>query len=301
MTIERILCPVDFSDTSREALRHAFDLARRRGAEVGIVHVTPRTLPPLSALGALASEAVEPGTRPGLRRDLLEQLKQFAAPLVDGVRVGFLVEEANIVDTIVALAGRSDLVVLGTHGHGQVEKLILGSVTEKVLHKSPCPVLTVPPWASAPGEAGSFRRILCALDFSPPSQEALRCAIELARDGGGQIVLLHVIEGLLGEKPRDLHVDMRGYLHTAEQRVRDGLREALGGMDARLLEGEPVVATGRAHTEILRVAHESGADLIALGVHGQGVLDRVLFGSTARHVIRAAPCPVLSVRPKPQR
>src|SRR5262245_9541999 len=298
LAIDRILCPVDFSDTSREALRYALELARPRGAEVGVVHVAARTLPPLSALGTQASEAVEPGARAGLRRDLLEQLKRFADPLVDGVRVAYLVDEAGVAETIVALAARSDLVVLGTHGHGEIEKLILGSVTEKVLHKSPCPVLTVPLPGSGSRARRPFRRILCPLDFSPPSQEALRYAVALACDAEGGLVLLHVIEGLLGEKPRDLRVDVQGYLDDAQRNAQARLRATLAETDARLLDGEPVVATGRAHAEILRVAEECGADLIVLGVHGQTVLDRVLFGSTARHVVRAAPCPVLSVRPE---
>ena len=298
VNIDRILCPVDFSDTSRRALHYAFDMARLRGAEVTVAHVAPRTLPPLSALAAYTSGAVDPGVREGLRRDLLEELRRFVEPIAKGVRVDCIVEEGNVVDTIVALAARADLLVLGSHGHGALEGLILGSVTEATLHKSPCPALTVPPSENAPETPIAFKRILCPLDFSPASEAALPYAVALARETEGRITLLHVIEGLLGEKPVDLPLEVGSYLDSVQERARERLRAALSGDDARWLDGEPLVASGKAHAEILRVAGESGADVVVMGVHGQTALGRVLFGSTARHVVRGAQCPVLTVRPR---
>jgi nucleotide-binding universal stress UspA family protein len=297
--IQRILCPVDFSDTSKRALHYALDLGRRHRAEVSVLYVAARTLPPLSALAVKVSGTMETGVRERLRRDLLEELRLFVEPAAEGVRVACAVEEGNIVDSIVARAAEADLLVLGTHGHGEIENLVLGSVTEKALHKSPRPVLTVPPHdAERAAPAGPFQRILCPVDFSPASEEGLRHAVALAREDDGRITLLHVIEGLLGEKPLDLHLDVRGYLHKAEEVARERLRTLLAGEEARLQDGPPVIATGKAYAEILRTAEERKSDLIVMGVHGRSAMGLLLFGSAARHVVRGARCPVLTVRGK---
>jgi nucleotide-binding universal stress UspA family protein len=299
ISIRRILCPVDFSESSRRALEYALDLARRRGIEVAVLHVAARTLPPLSALAAYASAALESGVRERLRRDLLEELRRFVQPAAQGVGVTYAVEDGSVVGSIVEMADQTDLLVLGTHGHGEVEGLILGSVAEKVLHRAPCPVLTVPRAAVArSGASATFQHILCPLDFSSSSSDALGYAVALAREGGGRVTLLHVIEGLLGEKPADIHLEVAGSLDRAQAAARARLRAAVPAEGARWLEGEPIVATGKAHAEILRKAEELGSDVIVMGVHGQTGLGRLLLGSTARHVVRAAPCPVLTLRSK---
>jgi nucleotide-binding universal stress UspA family protein len=113
-------------------------------------------------------------------------------------------EEGDAPTTIVdqALSLGADLIVLGTHGHRGFKRLLLGSVTEAVLHEAPCPVLTVPPGAgaAAPGPV-TFRRILCPIDFSPSAMLALEFALDLARQADGRITLLHVIEWLAEERP----------------------------------------------------------------------------------------------------
>jgi nucleotide-binding universal stress UspA family protein len=295
--IHRILSPVDFSESSRRALEYALDLARRRGAEVTVMHVAARTLPPLSALAAYASAALEGGVRERLRRDLLEELRRFVEPAAQDVRVKYAVEEGNVVGSIVEMAGRADLLVLGTHGHGEVEGVILGSVAEKALHRAPCPVLTVPRAAVArSGASATFEHILCPLDFSPSSKDALGYALALAREAGGRVTLLHVIEGLFGEKPVDIHLEVGGHLERAQGEARERLRAAVSPEDARWQEGEPLVATGKAHSEILRAAEQRRSDVIVMGLHGQSGLGQLLLGSTARHVVRAAPCPVLTLR-----
>jgi nucleotide-binding universal stress UspA family protein len=302
VAIRHILCPVDFSETSGRALHHALELARRRGARVTVMHVAARTLPPLSALGAGTSAAMEGGVREGLRHDLLEELQRFVEPAAKGVPVAYEVDEGNVVGSIVERAAHADLLVLGTHGHGEIEKLVLGSVTEKALHKAPCPVLTVPRPEQSPPPAASFKRILCPLDFSAASDEALAVALAMAREEDGRVTLLHVVEGALGEMSADdLHLDLGGYLKQAEEQARERLRRTMSGEDARWYDDQPILAVGKAHSKILSVAEERNSDLIVIGVHGRGALDRLIFGSTARHVVRGASCPVLSVRPQPAR
>jgi nucleotide-binding universal stress UspA family protein len=89
-------------------------------------------------------------------------------------------------------------------------------------------------------------------------------------------------------------------IEEAREQTKRALSEALGEID--LSERPPVERTvlrGKPAREIVRVAEEEGVDLVVMGVHGHGVIDRLLFGSTTHHVVREAPCPVLSVRRPP--
>ena len=88
----------------------------------------------------------------------------------------------------------ADLIVIGTHGRSGFERLMLGSVAEKVLRKAACPVLTVPAHApdAVPREAGSVRRILCPVDFSSSSEDALEYALaSLAQEAHARLTVLH--------------------------------------------------------------------------------------------------------------
>jgi nucleotide-binding universal stress UspA family protein len=194
----------------------------------------------------------------------------------------------------------SDLVVLGTHGHSGFERWILGSVTEKVLRKAVCPVLTVPPpVGDAPRDPlQMFKRILCAIDFSDVSLKGLEYALALAEEADAELLLMHVIEGLPDppdwqQPPGPAVVE---YLRLSKENAVTRLREALPHDARTLCQPQIVLTTGRPHREILRIAQERDAHLIVLGVHGNRPVDRLFFGSTTNHVVRAAPCPVLTVR-----
>ena len=99
----------------------------------------------------------------------------------------------------------ADLVVMGTHGRSGFERLVLGSVTERVLRKSACPVLTVPkgiPDVATPPVL--FNRIVCAVDFSDCSMHALNYAMSLAQEADAHLTVVHVIE-LPPDVPREVH------------------------------------------------------------------------------------------------
>lgn len=139
MTLTRILLPTDFSDTARRALDYAGELARRFDASVHLLHVVPD--PKVQSLTVEAipvvSDLAERWKADAERR--LEEVRVDGVHTVRAVRVGHAFVE------IVRYAADNaiDMVVMGTHGRGPVEHLLLGSVAEKVVRKAPCPVLTV--------------------------------------------------------------------------------------------------------------------------------------------------------------
>ena len=147
------------------------------------------------------------------------------------------------------------------------------------------------------GRTLKLRRILVPMDFSGQSRRALDFAVPLARDHGGKILLLHVVEPVypIAAYP----AEMGAMPVNPPPRIKPSKAKLLALaqklVPAELLE-RTIVRTGRAHLEITAAARELKADLIALSTHGRSGLKHVLLGSTAEQVVRRAHCPVLTVR-----
>lgn len=301
ITIRRILCPVDFSRFAHHAYEQAVALAREFGAEITVVHAC--AVAPVTSLAPMGAPlALEPARLTGeARRALMAELREFTDDAdAGGLPVKTAINEHEPVDAIVGTATSwpADLIVMGTHGRSGFERLMLGSVTEKVLRKAPCPVLTVPRRMTSAKHGVTFSRILCAVDFSPASLRALEYATSIAAAEGPGVQALHVIElfaegaGMRDELILDTP-DFRGAL------IRDAQRRLHEFVSDDVRQRCPIaesVTMGKAYREILRIAADERADLIVLGVQGRTAADLLLFGSTTQHVVRQAECPVLTIR-----
>jgi nucleotide-binding universal stress UspA family protein len=300
--IRRILCPIDFSEFSRHALDHSVAIARKYDSTItvfNVCHLVPATA---SAPGT----PILPGTvpTPGDLDALVASMKRFVETEVGvAAPMRFEVGEGDAASEILDRAGAipSDLIVMGTHGRSGFDRLILGSVTEKVIRKARCPVLTVPrrmtDAISLPDWL--FTRILCAIDFSDASLHALEYAFSLVHDGHTQVTLAHVVEVMpapQSEAADDVEARTLGaYVAAAAEARAERLQRIVPDIVRALCTVERTLAIGKAHREILRIAEERGCDLIVLGAHGLGI-PQLLFGSTAHQVVRQARCPVLTIR-----
>jgi nucleotide-binding universal stress UspA family protein len=293
IAISRILCPTDFSEPSQNALAHADSLARWYGAEIVVLYVSPVAAMPVTELAYLPAT---PLLTPEARERLHQDLRRLVEPLRrDGVSVSVEVAEGSAATQIVARAEelRVDLIVVGTHGRRGLEHLMMGSVTESVLRRSPCPVLTV----SRPARRAAttlFGTIVCPLDFSPSSAHTAHDAAALAAEVEGDLVLLHVLErSAYPPSWMPPRFDAALYRRDVEADAQARLRRALPPGVACPVDTR--VVWGTAAREILRAVRERQAGLIVMGAHG-GALDSTWFGSTAHEVVREAPCPVLVLR-----
>ena len=293
--IRRILCPVDFSDCSRHALDHAVALARRQQAQVTALYVVPpaQTVYPALGIGAYVPYVHS-----------VDDLKQFQQSLERFVSnpdypVTAISVEALVVDEILKRAAElpADLIVMGTHGRSGFDRLLLGSVAERVLARAPCPVLTIPPRApdAAPSADLKFTNVLCAIDFSPSSLAALTHAARFVADGA-QLRVLHVTERLPGWQlvpavATGASDDPLVVLQEAHDRIHQAVRSTLRDV-AQVRE---LVSEGDAGDEILEAARTDGVDLIVIGAHA-GRAGLLGFGSTSHDVLRGAACPVLTLR-----
>ena len=189
----------------------------------------------------------------------------------------------------------ANLIVMGTHGRGGFERLLLGSVAEKVLRKASCPVLTVPPPAHATSKL-PFKRLLCPIDFSESSIAALRFASSIAQESAAHLMLLHVFDWPTDDELLFEALSQPELRKEIEARAQRQL-EALIPADARLWSDTSTrIDYGKPYRRILEIAEGSEVDLIVMGVRGRNALDMMLFGSTANHVVRRASSPVLTLR-----
>ncbi len=297
-SFERILVPTDFSGFSSQALRHALALAREFNSRLKVVHVIQGFYPMGDAMLAAAPPAEG-------RKMAESDAHAFMAPARDvGLDYELEIREGNPWREILAAASEmpADLVVMGTHGRGGSERFLLGSVAEKLSHRLPCPVMTVCHDEGRAFEAPSLiARILCATDFSENSERACRFSLALAARLRAKVTLLHSIEHMpdLGvARYRMVVPDVEPLLKEIERAASERLSRAVDAWRREFVDVEVTarLGAGPAYREIVRVADDEGADLIAIGAQGHGMLEHLLSGSNAQQVIRSANCAVLTVR-----
>jgi nucleotide-binding universal stress UspA family protein len=292
MMIKKILCAIDRSPSSLQAFAYALALARWQKARLSLLEVVEEAPPP-GVTRAPKSDSVPNETRAALERDLRRVL---TARRASDVKVEILMRKGKVVHEILAQAkaSRSDLLVIGSHGRGGVQRLVLGSVAEKVLRLATSPVLTVRSGVRLVRRVGSpFEKILCPTDFSVAANKALVYASRLAQEADAKLIAMSAVEWPLGDEL------MYGAVADLRTSIESNARDALARLLPRPGTGpraEAIVTTGKASAAIVKTARARSVDLIVMGVSGRGALDVALLGSTTHHVIREGAWPVLTVR-----
>jgi nucleotide-binding universal stress UspA family protein len=200
LEIKLILCPIDFSEFSERAYRHALSLAEHYHAKLVVQHVVELWRHP--SAGFAPSAGLYEEFCQVLRERAEEQLPQFAKHRTqDEIKPELVVHEGIAPDSILSFAQvqKADLIVMGTHGG--FDRLMLGSVIDRVMRRAPCPVMAVrkPPHDSmAAGKEWHYvhhlSRILFCADFSMNSERALNYAISATAEYDAELTLLHVLE-----------------------------------------------------------------------------------------------------------
>jgi nucleotide-binding universal stress UspA family protein len=178
--------------------------------------------------------------------------------------------------------------VIGTRGNKGLGRFVLGSTAELLIHHAICPVLTVGPEVKVPEKIFPFERIVYATDFSPESTKAFPFALSFAEDSGARIYLCHVSpshDEAHGADGREL---MDNFNETLKRLVPSTAQE--------WCEPECIIEHGYAADGILLLARRVNADLIVLGTRKVSHWFLDVKAGIAFEVIRAANCPVLTVR-----
>lgn len=292
LEVKCILCPVDFSEFSERAYRHAVSLADHYRAKLVAQYIVEIWRHPSAGFAASASLYDE--YCQVLRGNGKEQLQEFVKNHTHNeIQPELVVDEGIAPDSILSFAQeqKSDLIVMGTHGLRGFDRMMLGSVTDRVMRKAVCPVLAVrePPHdlVDASQErryAHRLDRILACTDFSEDSERALNYGISAAAEYDAEFTLLHVLEKVPGPAKA----------HQAIAEVTERLDKLIPLERRKTLKTKTAVRIGKPYQQIIQFAQEAQTDLLTMGVRGRGTLDIAVFGSTTYRVMQLGPCPVLT-------
>jgi len=285
--LTNILVGTEFSPASDRALDYALSLARRYDARIILTHVITSDAEVMLApeIAANTHETAVRAAEEGIGQILL-------SGRLHGVPHEMLIEHGSLWPTMEALIAQHkiDLVVVGTHKVGRLQKALLGSGAEAIFRQAKCPVLTVGP--AVEGEAPNelvFNNILFATDFGLGAEREAAYAFSFAQEHQANLTLLHVVNHADDYSQHVLTLKREAIVHELGELVPIG-SEVWCKPEFRMKLGEPV-------NEILQTAREIKADLIVIGAkRKKGLAAGHALNTTAYKVVCGAPCPVLTVR-----
>src|SRR5712671_3033877 len=293
LKIKLILCPIDFSEFSVTAYQHALSVAKHYEAKLVAQHIVELWRHPsfdFAASAGLYEESLQ-----ALGESGKEQLQEFVKKHThDEIQPELVVQVGVAADSILSFAQlqKADVIVMGTHGRRGFDRLMLGSVTDRVMRRAPCPVLA----ASKPhdsvaagkerGHVHHLSRILFCADFSENSERALEYAISATAEYDAELTLLHVLE----------EVPSLAKTEEATAAAAERLDKLIPPEGRKSLKIRTAARIGKPYAQIIQLAMEAQIDLVIMGVRGRGALDVAVFGSTTYRVMQLGSCPVLAVR-----
>ena len=296
--LKRILCATDFSDFSNHAIPYGIALAREFKAKLYVCHVIDLSSAAIYGEAVFALEEQQSRMTSYAQNEMTRLMGQESLDWEPLITVG------NPANEIARMAAEKqvDLAVTASHGRAGLKRLILGSVTERLMRTLPSPVLVVRSpergFVTPANQAIQLKKILVGCDFSPDSGLAFEYGLSLAQEFQADLHLAHVVEPPLYD---DL-INPSESGETFRQRLQKTVQEKLSTLvpEEALTWCNPVTAllAGQPHEELIKYAVVNDIDLIVLGVRGHSLVESLFVGSTTDRVLRRAPCPVLSVQQK---
>jgi universal stress protein A len=287
MEVKTVLCPVDFSPISLRNLRMAVEVCKRVGARLVIHHNLDVRPPGFLSVAWMWSEDKEAGEEEKVAQ-VPDRFQELFDLIPEGVEYEAKVTRGPLEETLLFVARGlpADLIVMGSHGKSGAEH---DSLTEKIIIKAPCSVLTIGegyvPEAVFDAEdnpPAEQMTMLVPVDFTPQGLGVLGAAIDLANDMPHRVEVLHVVvqtgSGDAAQEEREVE--------AARQRLQSLIPDSMAGQVS-----VQVKIGGPAET-VLSTAKEVDALAIIMGAHGKGMLKRFLFGTTTMTILHGAECPV---------
>lgn len=279
---ELILCPTDYSDSAVKALRYADEFARCFESRLLVMYADSFQPPPYFTSGQineLAKSIKKAREKAGkyLNRWVDEHVSRSAIP-----------KDTRIVETtpvnailVTAEQNNAGLIVMGTHGMSGFNRFMLGSVTERVLHETNRPVLTVRGGRVLTEMSRPLiSRVLCPVNYSEIARKALQHAAMIAECFRAELLALHVVEQGEEGGEEEFKRQLCSWMNP-EQRNSCNLRQ--------------LVLRGNPSDHIIATAAANGCDMIVLGAQHRRFFDTTVIGTTTVHVTRHSECPVFTV------
>lgn len=283
----RIVFPADFSASCEAAVPYVREAAERYSASLVVLHAFQAPTVYASELGLVAPEMPPPEEE---RKRAQAKLEEFAATAFPGMKLELHLENDDPGRAIVETVHRNgaDLLMMPTRGLGVFRRLLLGSVTAKVLHDVSCAVWTgVHAPASERKPLIPYRSILCAVNTDEEAPALMKAASLLASSYDARLSIVHVAE----LPPGAWDIDISPYRHALQAAAKN----RLVSMRADLRIEAPVsILDGPMAEAIRNAALDQAADLVVVGRgHAQGAVARIW--SQLYSIVRDSPCPVISI------
>lgn len=277
--IEAVIVPLDGSELAHQAVPYARRLATRLGATLHLLWVLPAKSTEVQRVEA---NAYLQGVAQSLGHEVQVTLR-FGSPAPEIVSAAAGLQEPTIVMT--------------THGHGGIGRLVFGSVADAVARGAQSPVLLIR--SNTAVAAAPIRSILVPLDGTAYAEAALPYATALARAFDADLWLVRVAETTgVSEDP----VSSMALFEKHRQMVRDSdayLNDLAEQLGAEGIRAHPRPLAGFVEDEILSYEREAKADLVVIATHGRVGIRRLGFRSLAERILRLGTAPVLMIRPAP--
>jgi len=284
--LDRILVATDFSPISTRALDYAVSVARRYESRIYLAHVVSPDAYPLAA-----PEITVRSVEKQLHEARAKTQELLLSNRFQGVPYEVYIEEGALWPVLEAMVKKYeiDLVVVGTHGMGAVQKVLIGSGAEQIFRQCSQPVLTVGPAVENKYPTHrEFKNILFATDFGLGAEREASFAFSLGQEHEATVTLLYVVR----------HMDdySEDGMALKREAIRHQLRELVPSESDIWCQTQLRVGMGDAAEEILRIADETNADLIVMGAKRRENLPGHVPGTKTYKVVTRAHCPVLTVR-----
>ncbi|MEJ2183110.1 MAG: universal stress protein [Nitrospirota bacterium] len=278
----RVLVAFDGSRSSRNALKQAIVLARAEKSWVKVATVMPSYEGDLELVGVSNIGDVLRGPAERLIGEAQALADAEEYPILTNVQRGEPYE--RILD--VAKEENCDLIVMGRRGMHRIERMLMGSVTARVVAHAPVDVLAIPRDAAL-----GWQRILVATDGSLHSQAALEHAVDFGLSHGSALTVLSA--AVMND---ELHAQAPDLAEKLIEKARSAAEAASRKAGEAGLRAEALVKEGDAHQCIIEAAGEKKADVIFMGSHGRSGVKKLLMGSVTEKVIGLSGIPVLVTR-----
>lgn len=282
--IERILIPLDFSETSNLALDHGIYMAKLYNAEIHLLHVHETLLYTAGIDYSMVN--LNPRFELEIEKNFEYKLKETAEKLFTqhNIRVKTIQEKGRAYHVIVDTAEKinANLIIMGTHGVSGVQEFFAGSNAFRVATSSPCPVLTLQQHTKEPG----FKNIIMPIDDSFASRQKLNHCIELAHKYNAKVHIAGLMTGDDTEFIRKFNLKI--------EQAEEYLQAHNVSFSTKLIEGENLA------TMTMDYAKECNGDLIVIMTEQEPNIKALFMGSFAQQVVNHSKIPVLSIRPEVQ-
>ncbi len=294
--VNRILCATDFSAFSNHTVSCGMTLAKAMNSKIYICHIID-----LTSMVIYGEAYLD-------HLDHQEEVVAFANDQVERMAAEYAVESEAIIGfghpaeeiTRFSEEKKIDLVIAATHGRSGFKRLILGSVTEKLMRNLHCPLLIIQDCKNATKEdtlkKRPFEKIMVGCDFSKDSMVAFEYGLSFAQEFEAELHIVHVVEPMVY---KDLLISTTAsadkFYTDLHQNLKSRLLKMVPPEVMNWCALKTALPGGHPDVKLREYAEENDIDLLVVGLRGRSLMESLFLGSTTERVVRSAPCPVLSV------